>query len=297
MSYYSILKVHPHASPYQIKKSYRKLVFAHHPDRNPDDASSEKTFRRIQQAFETLSDPQQRRKYDLRHLRKTRPKETKSTWQIKNNAVFHSQGKLVLNSFELRDGILSALLGTVATLFVTTTLLMQDQADWSFLIGVLGLLFLVYFVHQALLGIAFKISRNQLNPLLDDLFEMASALVSIYISFQVFRLGTWIFSLPSTSDGLALSAIASFMGGIVGAAFGRAFHSEFGYKGAVLVATALALVVSASSAAILSFFRSFSKIASQGLSEVPMDNLIVQGFIWGALFGSILGGAIGANRN
>jgi curved DNA-binding protein len=62
--YYQILGVPRTASPADIKKAFRKLARAHHPDRNPGDASAEKRFKDINEANAVLSDPEKRSQYD-----------------------------------------------------------------------------------------------------------------------------------------------------------------------------------------------------------------------------------------
>lgn len=62
--YYQTLEVDEIATPDAIKKAYRKLARAHHPDRNPGDPVAEERFKGVQEAYETLSDPARRRTYD-----------------------------------------------------------------------------------------------------------------------------------------------------------------------------------------------------------------------------------------
>ncbi len=62
--YYSVLGVARNASEAEIKAAFRKLALKHHPDRNPGNKAAEEEFRRANQAYETLSDPQKRRLYD-----------------------------------------------------------------------------------------------------------------------------------------------------------------------------------------------------------------------------------------
>lgn len=62
--YYKILNVEKDADETQIKKAYRKLAIIHHPDKNPDDESAAERFKDIGEAYETLSDPEKRARYD-----------------------------------------------------------------------------------------------------------------------------------------------------------------------------------------------------------------------------------------
>jgi len=62
--YYQILGVEKNASEKEIKKAFRRLARKHHPDVNPDDAQAEDRFKEINEAYEVLSDPDKRSKYD-----------------------------------------------------------------------------------------------------------------------------------------------------------------------------------------------------------------------------------------
>ncbi|HEY7533726.1 MAG TPA: DnaJ domain-containing protein [Nitrospiraceae bacterium] len=64
MDYYRVLGVPRGASDDDIKKAYRKLVFQHHPDRNPDNKEAEAKIREINAAYEVVGDPEKRRSYD-----------------------------------------------------------------------------------------------------------------------------------------------------------------------------------------------------------------------------------------
>jgi curved DNA-binding protein len=62
--YYKILGVDRAASKDEIKRAYRKLALKTHPDRNPGDAKAEERFKEINEAYQVLSDPQKRSRYD-----------------------------------------------------------------------------------------------------------------------------------------------------------------------------------------------------------------------------------------
>jgi curved DNA-binding protein len=62
--YYKTLGVSKSASQEDIKKAYRKLARKHHPDVNPGDQAAEDRFKDINEAYEVLSDPEKRKKYD-----------------------------------------------------------------------------------------------------------------------------------------------------------------------------------------------------------------------------------------
>ncbi len=64
ISLYSVLGVRRNSSAAVIKKAFRKLAAAAHPDRNPGDASAEKRYKELVRAYEVLSSPERRKCYD-----------------------------------------------------------------------------------------------------------------------------------------------------------------------------------------------------------------------------------------
>jgi molecular chaperone DnaJ len=63
-NYYAILGVPKNAPADDIKRAYRRLALESHPDRFPGDAEAEERFRRVSEAYATLSDPGKRGRYD-----------------------------------------------------------------------------------------------------------------------------------------------------------------------------------------------------------------------------------------
>lgn len=62
--YYDVLGVARTATPDEIKKAYRRLAMANHPDRNPGDAEAEARFKEAAEAYEVLSNADKRARYD-----------------------------------------------------------------------------------------------------------------------------------------------------------------------------------------------------------------------------------------
>src|ERR1700722_14066950 len=62
--YYQTLGVGREADVEEIRKAYRKLARKHHPDLNPGDKAAEDRFKKVQEAYDILSDPKKKQMYD-----------------------------------------------------------------------------------------------------------------------------------------------------------------------------------------------------------------------------------------
>ncbi len=62
--FYEILEINKSASPEEIKKAYRKKAIQFHPDKNPDDEKAEEKFKEAAEAYEILSNPDKKSRYD-----------------------------------------------------------------------------------------------------------------------------------------------------------------------------------------------------------------------------------------
>lgn len=69
--YYKTLEVEPMATQQEIKKSFRRLAQKFHPDKNAGNPITEAQFKEVREAYEILSDPEQRKEYNYKrwHLR------------------------------------------------------------------------------------------------------------------------------------------------------------------------------------------------------------------------------------
>ena len=62
--FYEVLGVSRSASADEIKKSFRKMAVQYHPDKNPGDKASEENFKEAAEAYEVLSNPDKKKRYD-----------------------------------------------------------------------------------------------------------------------------------------------------------------------------------------------------------------------------------------
>lgn len=62
--YYEVLGVDRGATPEELKRAYRKLAMQYHPDRNGGDTEAEQRFKEVGEAYQVLSDPARRQRYD-----------------------------------------------------------------------------------------------------------------------------------------------------------------------------------------------------------------------------------------
>ncbi|MBR4681820.1 MAG: DnaJ domain-containing protein [Elusimicrobiaceae bacterium] len=62
--YYQVLGIERNASEAEIKSAFRKQAMKYHPDRNPGNKEAEEQFKKVNEAFSVLSDPQKKQMYD-----------------------------------------------------------------------------------------------------------------------------------------------------------------------------------------------------------------------------------------
>ena len=94
-NYYIILEVKSNATADEIKSAYRLLAKKYHPDKNIGNKAAEEYFKEIQQAYGVLSNPEKRKKYDLKAAYGTRPqpqqKSNSTGPQYTGNAYQYAQ--------------------------------------------------------------------------------------------------------------------------------------------------------------------------------------------------------------
>ena len=84
--YYKILNIPFGASETEIKKRFRKLASIHHPDKNGGSKKSEDIFKTILNAYETLSNKESRRIYDLKYTQQFQKPKSEPTTQNNTNS-------------------------------------------------------------------------------------------------------------------------------------------------------------------------------------------------------------------
>ncbi len=65
LNYYELLGISSAATADEIKKAYKKLAIRHHPDKNSGDTAAEEKFKQINEAYQVLSNPEKRSRYDF----------------------------------------------------------------------------------------------------------------------------------------------------------------------------------------------------------------------------------------
>ena len=112
---YAVLGVKSTASSDEIKKAYRKKALQYHPDKNPS-ATAEETFKEINKAYETLSDADKRRTYDLQQQKpqatttKSAPQQQQRKQDTSFKTSFHAPGQphFTFSSSSTNDGSTSS---------------------------------------------------------------------------------------------------------------------------------------------------------------------------------------------
>ncbi len=80
--YYNVLGVDRSASPDDIKRAYRKLALKYHPDKNQGNKEAEEKFKIAAEAYEVISDPDKRQRYDQYGHEGLRGGDARGVWQF-----------------------------------------------------------------------------------------------------------------------------------------------------------------------------------------------------------------------
>ncbi len=113
--YYSILGLNKSASGEEIKKAYRKLARKYHPDMNPGDRKAEARFKEVNEAYEVLSDPEKRKKYDQFGQYWKNVGSSSSEWPGGTRASTVDFGGFDFSQYASFEDFINTLLGRSAT--------------------------------------------------------------------------------------------------------------------------------------------------------------------------------------
>ena len=114
--YYAILGVSRTATEKEIKAAYRRLARQHHPDVNPGNKAAEARFKEINAAYEVLSDPDKRKKYDQygenwehgdRMAEAARQAQAQGGWNFNRGGTAGPQG------YSFEDGDMDSIFGDI----------------------------------------------------------------------------------------------------------------------------------------------------------------------------------------
>lgn len=92
MSHYATLEISEQATPDDIRRAYRRLVLLTHPDRTPDPAQHRR-YLAINEAYEILSNPARRQRYDLALHQPATPPEAASTEEMHPDPALRRRGR------------------------------------------------------------------------------------------------------------------------------------------------------------------------------------------------------------
>lgn len=88
--YYKILEINPSATEADIKKSYRRLAFKYHPDKNFGNSLYEARFREIQEAYQILSDKNQRQAYNIKRNHQSQSSQKQSYTPVTPHIILNN---------------------------------------------------------------------------------------------------------------------------------------------------------------------------------------------------------------
>ncbi|MGB3263162.1 MAG: J domain-containing protein [Microcoleus sp.] len=112
--YYAILGLNKAASSDEIKKTFRKLARKYHPDMNPGNKEAEARFKEVNEAYEVLSDPEKRQKYDQYGQYWKQAATTGGGWPGGGNSTTVDFGGVDFSQYGSFDEFINALLGRAA---------------------------------------------------------------------------------------------------------------------------------------------------------------------------------------
>lgn len=136
--YYQILGIDYHAGPKAIQKAFHKLAKEFHPDKNPNNIPAAEKFKKITEAYVTLSDPQKKNQYDLKlrfgaytsFISKARPRQYTARTKGPVSPYFYRKNIIFSPQIKMWGGI--SVIAIILVVAVTTVFLTRYNASFDF---------------------------------------------------------------------------------------------------------------------------------------------------------------------
>ncbi len=162
--YYKILGIDYYASPKTIQKAFHKLAKELHPDKNPNNESAAEKFKKISEAYVTLSDQQKKKQYDLKlrygayasFISKARPGQYTARRKPPVSPYFYRKQPIFSPQIKMWGGI--SVIAIILVVAITTVFLTKYNASFDFQKGLAN-------YHNKRFSSAYFNLNESINPL------------------------------------------------------------------------------------------------------------------------------------
>jgi DnaJ-domain-containing protein 1 len=302
--FYKLLGVSRLSTEDEIRKAYRKLVLDLHPDRNPGNSDAEERFKKVQEAYQTVSEANRRAEYDLtldveegfaraREPREEPPKPKKKEKERRKSAPINLDSDFQSNDFEGRDLLLGVVVAASAFLCLRPTYVpdeVKTNATWFYVWALGPILWapIGFWLGSSAKALTLNILDNLANPPI--IWEAFAKLLPLSGAIFGAWLSVWVahfLGIELSTDGLVPATLCGALSASFGSAFGRAFTSVSPRAGAKAFGMGVAAMLGGITATVLALFLVSLWLRPNGDFHF-WDNLS------NGLLAAIIGGALGS---